>query len=157
MNNLSQTRPSEKGGAFLYILLAISLFMALSYMMSQSNRSADSSLTAEQTKIAAQEIIDYGNAIAAAVQKLKLRGCADTEISLANAVYTLNNGTLIFPDGHNPNAPTNESCDVFKSGGAALIAQLIPVSYTENWPGIGPHEFQARNPVVQTGRNTRKR
>jgi hypothetical protein len=111
---------SEKGAVFLYILLGISLLAALTYAVSSGNRTSTGALTGEQAKLAAQEIIDYGNTVANAVQKLRLRGCSDTEISF-------DDGTGI---GYtNANSPTNKSCHIFDINGAGLTYVKSPEPY----------------------------
>lgn len=101
----------QSGSVFFYILLAIILFAALSYAISSNRSGSTNILTDEQAKLSAQEIIEYGNTVASAVQKLKLRGCSDTQISFENAVIT----------GYsNVNAPTDKSCHVFDVNGGNI-------------------------------------
>ncbi len=101
----------EAGNVFFYIFLAIALFAALSYAVSQGNRGNTSLLTDQQARLAAQEIIEYGNIVSGAVQKLKLRGCRDTQISFENNIET----------GYaNATAPTDNSCHVFNNAGGAI-------------------------------------
>ncbi|MEM6781224.1 MAG: hypothetical protein AAF569_05125, partial [Pseudomonadota bacterium] len=73
---------SENGSAIFYILIAIVLLAALTYSFTQSTRTSGDNLTDQQASLIASEIIEYGNTITNAVQKLKLRGCADDEISV---------------------------------------------------------------------------
>ena len=96
--------PSERGNALLYILIAVALIAALSYVVSRGQRGNTSTLTDQQARLAAQEIIDYGNDLANAVQKLRLRGCTDTQVSFENNIVT---------EYTNPNAPADKSCHVF--------------------------------------------
>lgn len=107
----------ESGNIFVYILIAIALFGALSFTVSRSNRGNTSTFNDQQAKIAAQEIIEYSQTIANAVQKLRLRGCTDTEISFENNIET----------GYtNGNAPTDNSCDVFHiNGGGANYSNTL--------------------------------
>lgn len=104
---------SERGAVFIYILMAVALFAALSYAVSRGNRGGSSALTDEQAKLAAQEIIEYGNTVANAVQKLRLRGCSDTEISFEH------NGAFV-----NGGAPGDNSCHVFNLNGGGLVPNL---------------------------------
>lgn len=115
----------ESGAVFFYIMIAVALLAALSYALSQGNRGSTSTLTNQQAKLAAQEIIEYGQTVANAVQKLKLRGCADTQISFANDVWRFSNGTLIHAAGHNPNTPGNQ-CEVFHPDGGNISAKILP-------------------------------
>ncbi len=128
---------SQAGNVFFYIFIAIALFAMLSYVVSRDNDSSSTMFTEEQAKLAAQEIIEYGNTVANAVQKLRLRGCSDTEISFANDSYTYHNGTLKHPAGHNPNARTDETCDVYKEKGGGIIPRLLPNNQTVQW-SVGP-------------------
>lgn len=102
---------SESGNIFIYILLAITLFAALSYAVSQGGRGNTSTMSDQQAILTAQEIIEYGNTVANAVQKLKLRGCTDTEISFANDVIA---------NYSNSNSPADNSCHVFENDGANI-------------------------------------
>lgn len=103
-------RKSENGSALVYILIAIALMAALAYNITRGSRSGSGMLTEEQNSLLASEIIAYSDVIAQTVQKLKLRGCKDTEISFENldpqwpGTYT------------NPNAPSDKSCHVFEVG-----------------------------------------
>lgn len=105
-------RSREKGSVLVYILIAVALLGALSFAVSKGQRGSASTLTIQQAKLAANEIIDYGNAVAKAVQKLKLRGCTDTQISFENPISAANYT--------NPSAPTDKHCDVFNLAGGGL-------------------------------------
>ena len=124
---------TQRGSVFFYILMAVVLLAALSYAASRGSRTGASSLTDQQAKLAAQEIIDYGNTVANAVQKLRLRGCADTEISFANDTYTSYGGTILQTNGHNINSPSDGSCELYKSSGANINSWEIPMSSSFEW------------------------
>jgi hypothetical protein len=119
------TPNSERGSALLYILIAVGLLAALSIIVAKNNRGSVATVTDQQAKLFAQEIIDYGNILASAVQKLRLRGCSDTEIGFGNNVWQYNNGTLTHAPGHNPNTPGNE-CEIFHPDGANATAVIMP-------------------------------
>jgi len=122
---------SESGNIFFYILLAIALFAGLSYAVSQGNRGNTSTMTDQQAKLAANEIIEYGQTVANAVQKLKLRGCSDTEISFENDVVA---------GYENPNSPTDNSCHVFDINGGNLNFANPP----EPFANTGPNFFDGK-------------
>ncbi|MEM9470041.1 MAG: hypothetical protein AAF988_07740 [Pseudomonadota bacterium] len=124
---------SQSGAVFYYILLAVVLIAGLTYAVSSGNRGNTSFISDEQAKVAAQEIIDYGNTVANAVQKLLLRGCDVTELSFGNNVYMTVDGTLFQPDGHNPNAPADGSCDVYKLTGGNISPWKIPNYALYQW------------------------
>ncbi len=108
---------SQRGSVFIYILIGIALFAALSYAVSSGSRNSTTALTGEQAKLAAQEIIDYGNTVANAVQKLRLRGCGDAEISFENSQST--------DDYTNANAPNDNTCHVFNQNGGNVSYNYI--------------------------------
>lgn len=115
----------ERGSVFFYVLLAIALFAALTYAVSRDKGGSTNIFTDKQAKLAAQEIIEYGNTVANAVQKLRLRGCTDTQISFENDIvagYT------------NPNAPSDKSCHVFDINGGSIQFQQAPEPYANTGP-----------------------
>lgn len=112
--------PTESGSAFFLILIGIFLFAGLSYAIMQSSRTSVATLTQEQARVAAQELMAYGEAIRKAVQTLRLRGCSDTQINFAPANY----------NAVNPLAPADKSCDVFDQAGGAV--QFIKPTQWEN-------------------------
>lgn len=132
--NKQHKSKNESGNIFFYILLAIALFAALSAVVSRGNRGTTSTLTDQQAKLAAQEIIEYGQAVSNAVQKLRLRGCTDTQISFENGVVS---GYI------NPNAPNDNSCHVFDINGGGLNWANLPAPFSETGPDFydGQYNF----------------
>ncbi len=109
---------SQSGNALFYILIAIAMLAALSYAISGSMRTGSLGLSKEQSNIAANEIMAYGNALSNAMQNLTLiEGCDITEISFEhNADSAYNNAS----------SPTGEECHIFKENGAALSVAKPP-------------------------------
>ncbi len=103
----------EKGSALFFILIAVALFAALGYAVSNMMRGGISggstSISQERAQIYTGEILDYGRATRQAVQGIKIsNGCRATEISFENSVeagYT--NGT-------------NTDCQVFHQDGGSM-------------------------------------
>lgn len=128
-----QSHP-ESGNVAFIILLAIALFAALSFALTQNRGGNASLMTEQQAKIVAQEIISYGNTVANAVQKMKLNGVADTQFSFENTVF-LEGSSYITGPGSNPNCTTN-ACKVFAIGGGDVTAQKIgPKGVNLNFAG----------------------
>ncbi|PZQ46798.1 MAG: hypothetical protein DI551_04415 [Micavibrio aeruginosavorus] len=108
------TRPSsQSGSAFFIILIAIFIFGALSYAMMQGSRTAQSGLSSEQARLAANEIISNGDNVQKTVQTLRLRGCTNAQIN----------------PGANPNAPTDNSCDIYNLAGGKATFYKLPENY----------------------------
>lgn len=114
-------RSSEQGAIIIWILIMVSLFAALNYMISKNTRSGASNLSAQQAELAASEILDYASAIKRAVQKLQINGCGDTEVSFEN----IGGGYV------NPNSPTDKSCHVFEIAGGGIRHQVPDDSYLD--------------------------
>ncbi len=111
MNKKNEISNKESGSAILWILVAVSLFAALNYAFNSSSRTSTSLITDAEAEAYANQIIQYGNAVKAAVKRLQLRGCSDTEISFENNIVA---------GYENLNAPDDGSCDIFNTAGGGL-------------------------------------
>lgn len=107
---------SEKGSIFFIILMAIAMFAALSYALMDNSRTSASSLTREQAALKAQEIISYADAVAKAVQTLRLHDIAATQISLEGAGG----------DNYTNAACSSDECRVFAFDGGGVNALAPP-------------------------------
>lgn len=99
---------AQAGSAFFVILIAIFMFAALSYAVFRSSRSSESLMSGEQARIAAEEIISIASSVNKAVQTLRLRGCAETQLSFYAPEEPWHN---------NPLAPTDKTCHIYDSNG----------------------------------------
>lgn len=102
----------QSGNVLFYILFAIALLAGLTFAVNRGGQVSTATLSADQARVAASEILDYAGAVSGAVTKLKLRGCTETQVSFENtatgATYT--NGA----------SPTDNSCRVFDPAGAQV-------------------------------------
>lgn len=104
---------SQRGNILFLILLAVVLFAALSYAVTSSMRGGGSDASPEKAQTIATQIINYATMVENTVQRLKVTGCRDTEISFQNntfAGYT------------NNNAPADKHCHVFDPAGGGMSA-----------------------------------
>lgn len=102
---------NQAGNALFLIFLGIALFAALSFSASQGFRTGASSVSKEQARLLATEIIDYGRTVKDAVRVMQINGCSDTEINFNTPIVTGYN---------NPSTPSDNSCDVFNNNGGAI-------------------------------------
>lgn len=119
----------SRGNILFLILIGVALFGVLAYAVTQGSRGGGKGdISDEQADILAGQVIQMADDIATAVTRLQIvRGCEDEEIDFANDVAVLlSDGSIIFPDGHNPNAPTNGRCSVFKPEGSGVTPKLLP-------------------------------
>lgn len=141
----------QSGSAFFIILVAIAMFSALSYVSFKGSRISEGALSSDRARIAAQDIISYGDAVAKAVQSLRLRGCSPNQITFeGNSGKSINSsGTAYIYT--NALAPTDESCHVFSPNGGqvnpALLSQghIPPSSVPAGW-------MDSRSFVIMPGR-----
>ena len=76
----NQPYSGECGNALILILFAVALFAALSYVMVSGSRGSQTSMTADEARLTADEIIQYGNSLRPIVDKMMLmNGVLDTD------------------------------------------------------------------------------
>lgn len=101
---------TQKGSVLFFILIAVALFAALSYVVSGMMRGGGSTdVSDEEAKIYAGEIIDYAGSVRQTVQDLRIsNNCSDTEISFENEfVSGYANGT-------------DTACQIFDNDGGGM-------------------------------------
>lgn len=103
---------NSQGNVLFLILVALALFAALSYTISQSNRAGKTDISSEKAQLAAGVNDQCTAGINTAIARLSVvRGCASDQIS-----YELPDGTNL-----NPKAPTNKSCHIFNPAGGGVV------------------------------------
>lgn len=99
------------------ILLAVVLFAALSYAVTQSSRGAGST-SSETNALRAAQLIQYGDQVSFAVMRIMMTGGYDrSEVSFEN------NGVAV-----NANC-TEDGCKVFHSNGGGVSYWELPVDW----------------------------
>ena len=141
----------QAGNALFLILIAVALFAALSYAVTQSGRGGGS-IDREKTSLSAAQAMQYAGQVAQAVQKMQLvSGCADDEISFWND--SDGNGTENGSDDYyNSGSPTDRSCHVFQSEGGALTPQSADGTINDgsDWIFVGTNRTtsSSSNPLM---------
>lgn len=97
---------SQSGSSLLIILVAVALFAALSYVISQQSNSS-SSLSNEKIRLIASDIIDMGNKLSDSTARLRLRQISNTKISFENSNVA----------GYTNAACTTDLCKIFTFDG----------------------------------------
>jgi hypothetical protein len=143
--SLASPGAAERGNVFWYIMVAIALFAALSYAVSQSNRGSVAAMSEEQARLAATEILDYASALSTATAQLRLRGFKDTEVSYENPVVA----------GYANPVCTDGACRIFspEGGGVAYkapVTEWLDSSHAAD-PGYGAWIFSGDNEVDRIG------
>lgn len=119
---------SQKGAALFIILIAVALFAALGYAVSQSGRGSGS-VDREKAQLRAARLIQQGTMMETTIIRLQLfNKCSSMQISFENPLATGYTNAL---------SPTDKSCNVFASAGGGLTyvqsnPEDIDASYTGN-------------------------
>lgn len=111
---------NQNGNALFLILIAVALFAALSYAVTNSGRGG-SGIDREQAQIAAGQIVQYASSMEQAIMRLRLtNGCADDEFSFQRDWD--GDGTIEdnAEDVRNIGAPSDKTCHVYDSNGANI-------------------------------------
>lgn len=109
---------NAQGNVLFLILIAVALFAALSYAVTQSNKGGGSGINQDKAKLLASEIAQYAASIEQAITRLMLmNNCTDTQISFDN---TVNASSHV-----NPNAPTDNRCHVFHTNGGGISPRMF--------------------------------
>ncbi len=107
---ISKEHRKEKGNALFLILIAVVLFAALSYAV--TNSSGGGGINKEKLVLEAAQIIDYVTEIRTAIMRMRIiNDCSDTDINFAQPQV----GGYV-----NPTSPTDKSCDVFDINGGGM-------------------------------------
>lgn len=147
--NIKCKRHAQRGNVLFYILIAIALFAALSYAVSQMMRSGDVNMVSEQTaKLYASDILSYARSVQKAVRGLRIDGCDETDISFANSTLS----------GYAHTPAVDDSCKVFDSDGGGMT-YIAPASdwldSTESARDLyGEYYFPAEGCVDLVGSST---
>ncbi len=114
----------QSGNALFLILIAVALFAALSYAVTQSGRGGGS-IDREQASLRAAQVVQYMGLVKNSVDKLGLVGGCDTsQLSFANDSDGDGNFYDTDDDYHNSTAPNDFSCHVFQTNGGGVTAAV---------------------------------
>lgn len=131
-------RNNEQGGAIIWILVMVALLAGLSMVVSRGGRVSGDSLGKEQAQLAATELLTLTSSIRNAVKTLKINGCHETQFSFENSIYINNDGSPAQPASLYTNAPADDRCDLFQTGGAAIRPRVIEQTQIAT-PHAGTH------------------
>ena len=128
---MSHLSSKSYGNALFIILITVALFAALSYAISSSFRGGTTTISDEQARVMAAEILRYHDSVKNAVSKLSFDGCSESELDFTVSEWTRVNGTL--NNEANTNAPGDNSCSIFHVlGGGVPIVTFDKASVNES-------------------------
>ena len=128
---------AQKGNVLFLILVAVVLFAALSYAVTQSSRGSGNA-NDEQAVISTAQKIQFANAVKVAFDRLSIRGCDKSEISFD---WTPGVGSE-----KNANAPSDLSCHIFSANGGGvappqLSEQVDAYAGANGWTEVDRYAF----------------
>lgn len=124
------TRSSSNGNALFIVLIAIALLAALTMTLMRSDMTDTDSVSPEQAKVMASQIMGQARGFEQAVASLLQKGCSEQTISFENTLVA----------GYaNADAPSDDSCHVFERAGAGLSWPSPPPSANDGsaWRMLG--------------------
>ncbi|MFK7839320.1 MAG: hypothetical protein AB8B83_03225 [Bdellovibrionales bacterium] len=133
-NNKQANRQGENGNVFLFIMLGVILFAALSFTIARGFRSDNSSAMSDrQAELQATEIIEYAQRMERAINKIRRNGCSENNISFTGAP------THFGVDAYAHTPQVDPKCRAFDpEGGNMPILNTVQAGYhttdTSAWP-----------------------
>lgn len=107
----------QNGNALFLILIAVALFAALSYAVTQSGRGSGT-IDKESAALDAAALTNYSAQLQAAYLRMRtINGCTAQKISFEAAPYTDSN---IYTEYPNSFAPSDKSCHFFHPNGGGV-------------------------------------
>lgn len=76
---------TESGSVLFYILIAVALFAALSYVVSQNMRGGSTSKNEEFLQLQTSEILQYANGLQRAIRHMRIEGIEYQDLSFENS------------------------------------------------------------------------
>ena len=139
----------SRGNVLFLILLAVALFAALSYAVTQSSRSGGNDISDEDVRLAASQIIQHADLCAQTIDRMILiNACNYTQISFQRDWN--NNGNIEdnSDDYYNPNSPNDKRCHIYNIAGGGLTFQDADRFKGSLWHVSGRHpaEHPGSNP-----------
>lgn len=135
-------RRSERGNVLFLILIAVALFAALSYAVTQSTRSGGGDASRETNLVNAASITQYPASIKTAITRMVISNSTDPDSLLFNTPSTFGSFDATYPATNGVFHPTG--------GGASYVdAPASVMANTNNTPGTW--HFNGENQVTNIG------
>lgn len=134
----------EDGNVLFLVLIAVALFAALNYAVSNTNRISDDPASAEQMRIDLSTLFQHITAVEVGYERLLvLGGCTKDQISFDHTALRDSPGTPYF-DARFPTG--DNSCHIFHPEGAGIV----PIEWDDRFQVNPPstHDSKMRYPHV---------
>ncbi len=113
---------TQCGNVLFIILIAVALFAALSFAVSDMMRGADpNSIRREKAPLLADGIIDYARTLRQGVQDIRINGCSSAEVSFENSIVA----------GYEHAPVARDACKLFHGRGGGVNYARPPDSWLD--------------------------
>ena len=138
MSNIQTVKQSEKGNVLFLILIAVALFAALSYVVTQSTRSGGGSTEREKNILSSAQMTQYPTALRTSIIRMVLAGVAIENVKFdapgTGPFNTLSTSQLVFhPQGGG--ATFQQAPQELSASGNSQLAWTYNAEF--DVPGIG--------------------
>lgn len=147
MKNQASSQPDPQAGSvIILIFIAIALFVAVSFAISKGFRGGGGNITQETAKVAASEILAYGQSVHDGFRAMRVNGVPLEKIDYKTETMTKQDGSAA---SQTNTACTDDTCRLFKpTGGGVSERFFYEYAYTPTWWGatsthVGGLEFSA--------------
>ncbi len=123
-NYIENDKITERGNVLFLILIAVALFAALSYAVTQSSRSGGGTVDKETTLIRSSQLTQYPSSVRTSIIRMTLAGIDDTSL--------LFNSPTDFGAGKPIDTPAEEKRAVFHTNGGGASYTLAPAEIMAN-------------------------
>lgn len=110
---------SNAGNAVIFVLVGIALFAALSYSFMRTGKQGQGNFNAQNAKLRAQALMSYGASIETAVNKLRAKGCSESQLSFEPTPFDGSDTAYV-----NASSPSDQSCHIFSASGGRVSRAL---------------------------------
>ncbi len=125
-NQASPPANTQSGSIFVWIFVMVALFAALSFALSKGSRTGAASISAEKSRLAANEVLDYARAVQTVVNTMMIDGCKIEEISFYSDRWPTPSD---YDNPNSLNADGNYKCHVFNPAGGGIRFQTVPQGF----------------------------
>ncbi len=124
---MTDSKPRQSGNVLFLILIAVALFAALSYAVTQSSRSGGDGVSRDKARLTASEVIQIATNVEQAVNRMQIiNRCTDSQFNFSTPIYTASATTNpVHGVNHNASAPPDKRCHVFDVAGGGVSPHVV--------------------------------
>ena len=131
----------HRGNVLFFILIAVALFAALSYAVTNSFRGGETTITQEQARIGAGEILRAMGSVKDGYNYLVNQGCSIDDIGFDNPASTNVNCQIFHPEGAGVSYPNNLA-DYQTDPAAPQTGKFVPITTTTHASGAYAGDYK---------------